>query len=935
MKKTLPVLLRTLPLLFLLYSAGVLQAQVFSVSELRCEQSQRPLAVDPAGPRLSWQLNADRRGCLQSAYRILVADSPVALADDNGNVWDSGKVFSDRSVLVPYGGPALQPGKAYCWKVQAWDADGNLSPWSLPASFGTGLMSMQDWNGAKWIAMEPDVDSLKCIEGNTGKWKDGGPVFDKPVAPYKLPQLRREFTATKPVKRAMAYICGLGQFEMFLNGEKVGDHFLDPAWTKFDKEAQYVAFDITGELRDGKNAVGVMLGNGYYHTPHGRYLKLLFSYGAPKMICKLQIEYADGTAQTVVSDDKWRASESPVTFSSIYGGEDYDASAVQPGWAEPGFDDRKWKKAVLTQGAGVKLIPQISEPLKVMERIPTVRRFRAANGNWVYDLGQNASGIVQLTVRAVTPQSIKLIPGELINDDSTVNQRASGAPFYHVYTARGDGSSETWHPQFTYYGFRYVEVEGAVPVGESNPGALPEVIDITGLHTRNSAAQVGTFACSDPLFNKIHTLIDWAVRSNMASVLTDCPHREKLGWLEVTHLMGGSIQYRYDISRLYAKQVNDMRTAQHANGMVPTIAPQYVTFSPDFIDTPEWGSAFVIIPWNLYEWYGDLAPLRDNYERMKRYVDYLGSRADNHIVAYGLGDWYDIGPDRPGYAQLTSNGVTATAIYYQDVKILERAARLLGKEADVRKYAALASDIKRAFNEKFFDKKTLKYDRDSQTANSIALHMDLVEPQYKAVVRQNLIDDIRRRGNALTAGDVGYRYVLRALEENDASEVIYDMNSRYDVPGYGYQLAHGATCLTESWQAYREVSNNHCMLGHLMEWLYSGLGGIRQSPGSAGYKEIVVRPQVVGDIHSAAVSFRSPYGLIRSEWSDSPQQYRQRVEIPANTTALVYLPAVDPAAVSESGVPLGEVPGLSVRERGKDYLAVAVGSGIYDFRVAR
>lgn len=935
MKKTLPVLLRTLPLLFLLYSAGVLQAQVFSVSELRCEQSQRPLAVDPAGPRLSWQLNADRRGCLQSAYRILVADSPVALADDNGNVWDSGKVFSDRSVLVPYGGPALQPGKAYCWKVQAWDADGNLSPWSLPASFGTGLMSMQDWNGAKWIAMEPDVDSLKCIEGNTGKWKDGGPVFDKPVAPYKLPQLRREFTATKPVKRAMAYICGLGQFEMFLNGEKVGDHFLDPAWTKFDKEAQYVAFDITGELRDGKNAVGVMLGNGYYHTPHGRYLKLLFSYGAPKMICKLQIEYADGTAQTVVSDDKWRASESPVTFSSIYGGEDYDASAVQPGWAEPGFDDRKWKKAVLTQGAGVKLIPQISEPLKVMERIPTVRRFRAANGNWVYDLGQNASGIVQLTVRAVTPQSIKLIPGELINDDSTVNQRASGAPFYHVYTARGDGSSETWHPQFTYYGFRYVEVEGAVPAGESNPGALPEVIDITGLHTRNSAAQVGTFACSDPLFNKIHTLIDWAVRSNMASVLTDCPHREKLGWLEVTHLMGGSIQYRYDISRLYAKQVNDMRTAQHANGMVPTIAPQYVTFSPDFIDTPEWGSAFVIIPWNLYEWYGDLAPLRDNYERMKRYVDYLGSRADNHIVAYGLGDWYDIGPDRPGYAQLTSSGVTATAIYYQDVKILERAARLLGKEADVRKYAALASDIKRAFNEKFFDKKTLKYDRDSQTANSIALHMDLVEPQYKAVVRQNLIDDIRRRGNALTAGDVGYRYVLRALEENDASEVIYDMNSRYDVPGYGYQLAHGATCLTESWQAYREVSNNHCMLGHLMEWLYSGLGGIRQSPGSAGYKEIVIRPQVVGDIHSAAVSFRSPYGLIRSEWSDSPQQYRQRVEIPANTTALVYLPAVDPAAVSESGVPLGEVPGLSVRERGKDYLAVAVGSGIYDFRVAR
>mgnify|MGYP000779327759 CR=1 FL=1 len=339
------------------------------------------------------------------------------------------------------------------------------------------------------------------------------------------------------------------------------------------------------------------------------------------------------------------------------------------------------------------------------------------------------------------------------------------------------------------------------------------------------------------------------------SVLTDCPHREKLGWLEEAHLMQYSVQYRYNLARLYEKTFNDMRSTQAANGMIPTIAPELVEFEGGFKDTPEWGSTFVISPWYIYQWYGDTRPIETYYPDMQRYIDYLSSKADNHIIAYGLGDWFDIGPESPGESQLTSNGVTATAIYYYDVTLMEKMANLLGKPDDARKYQELAARIKQAFNRTFWNPSTRTYDRNSQAANAVALYMGLTTPENRQQVFDNLIADIRGRNNALTAGDVGYRYVLRALEAGGASDVIYDMNCKYDTPGYGWQLAHGATALTESWQAYGFVSNNHFMLGHLMEWLFSGLGGIRQKEDSFGFKHIVIKPEPVGDVRDAQVSY--------------------------------------------------------------------------------
>lgn len=904
----------------------------FSVFNLKCEQAENPLWVETSAPRFSWQIYADGRNFVQGGYEILVADDRDMLARDKGNVWESGKVKSDNSLLVPFEGEALKSGEEYYWKVRIFDPKGKASPWSEVQSFSMALLSEEDWGGASWIALEADRKEEILTPGLHGS----GEVdkrYDRSlrIGLYRLPQFRKEFEVEKPVRRAVAYVSGLGHFDMYLNGEKVGDHFLDPGWTKYDKHALYVPFDVTEQLREGGNAVGVMLGNGFFNIPRERYFKLLASYGAPRLIMNIRVEYEDGEVENIVTDGSWRATDSAITYSSIYGGEDYDAALEQRGWTDAGFDDSSWQQPLcLEWRTGLK--PQTASPLTVRDSIPTVRTFKNGQGRWVYDLGQNFSGVIRLAMKAAGRQEVKLWPAELLNPDNTINQSASGAPYWFGYKTAGEGYVE-WQPQFTYYGFRYVEVEGAVPAGEDNPDGLPEIISLKGLHTCNSADEMGTFHSSNQLFNRTYELIDWAIRSNFASVLTDCPHREKLGWLEQAHLMQYSVQYRYDLSRIYSKIMADMEASQTAEGMIPDIAPEYVEFEGGFRDTPEWGSAFIISPWYVYLWYGDSSLIERYYPSMQRYLEYLQSQSKDNIVAYGLGDWFDIGPGNPGFSQLTSNGVTATAIYYYDVCLMEKMARMLGKEDDAERYAALAEDIKESFNATFWNPDTATYDRNSQAANAIALFMGLTTEENNQQVFENLVADIRGRGNALTAGDVGYRYVLRALEENGASDIIYDMNSKYDTPGYGWQLAHGATALTESWQAYGFVSNNHFMLGHLMEWLFSGLGGIRQSDDSVAFRHVVIKPTRVGDVRSARTSYESPYGTIVADWKDTPDRYSILVEVPANSCATVYLPAEDAACVTESGTAIEGNFEYATAADGT--MTVEVGSGVYRFEVKK
>ncbi|MEP6746774.1 MAG: family 78 glycoside hydrolase catalytic domain [Bacteroidota bacterium] len=858
-------------------------AQKLIVANLRCESRQNPMGVDAVKPTFSWELQSTRQNVSQTAYKIIVADDSTLLQKNTGNMWNSKKILSGASIQVQYNGAALQSGKKYYWKIMAWDDKGNSGNWSDAANWQMGLLTKADWKGAKWIGYEilPESNVIVPFAHGNGK-KEWGTRKDI------LPLIRKNFSVDKLVKKATAFISGLGHFEMSINGEKTGDHFLDPGWTQYDKHALYVSFDITKQLRQGSNAIGVMLGNGFYYIPGERYRKLTGAYGYPRMICRILIEYTDGGKSDVVSDDSWKTAPSPIIFSSIYGGEDYDANLEQTGWNKSNFDDSKWKQVVVTSGPP-ELDAQIAEPLKVMQHFEPVMKNELKAGVWVYDLGQNFSGIPAVTVSGRKGDTIRIVPAELINEDGSANQKGSGGPCYYNYILKGTGK-ENWHPQFTYYGFRYLQVQGAVPAGEKNTDQLAVVENIEGLHIRNAADSAGTFTSSSKLFNQTFDLINWAIKSNTMSVFTDCPHREKLGWLEETQLVGSSVQYNFNIASLCRKVIKDMMNAQTADGLIPEIAPEYVQFEEPFRDSPEWGSAAIILPWYNYQWYGDKQTLTESYSMMKRYINYLQKESVNNILSQGLGDWYDIGPNHPGVSQLTPMGVTGTATYYYDLTIMTRIAKLLNKTADAGEYGQMAIEVKKSFNKKFFNVATKEYATGSQAANAMALFMGLTEPQNNKAVVDNLVKDIRDKNNALTGGDIGYRYVLRALEDAGRSDIIFDMNSRNDVPGYGYQLAHGATALTESWQAYPSVSNNHFMLGHLMEWFYAGLCGIKQADGSVGYKTIIIRPQPVGDITNAKADYHSPYGYIKTSWAKANGTFELHVSIPANTTAEIYLP---------------------------------------------
>jgi hypothetical protein len=866
---------------------------------------------------------------MQSAYHILVADSPEKLKANIGNIWDSKRVKTNESIEVIYSGKPLESAKHYYWKVRIWDHENVVSKWSAVSSWQMGLLTTADWKGASWICYENLDDSLKVVPGVHGS---GDNLGNKAIKQPVVPLFRKAFTIRKGIRNATLFISGLGHYEASINGKNITENFLAPGWTKYDKTSLYNSYDVTRHLTTGDNAMGVIVGNGFYNINRERYRKLVIAYGMPKMICKLQIEYYDGTTQTIVSGKDWKCSPSPITFTSIYGGEDYDAQLEQAGWNKPGFNDKNWKGVLLAEISKGELTAETDYPITVKKTLNVKKIETIAPNRYLYDFGQNASGIIALKVKGKKGQVVKLIPGELITKDNEINQKASGSSYYLSYTLKGDGE-EIWRPRFTYYGFRYVMVEGAVPATEKPIADLPTLTNLTSLHTCNSAPSNGAFTCSNQLFNQIYTLIDWAIRSNMQSVITDCPHREKLGWLEQDYLMGASMHYNYDLYPLYKQIIKDMMDSQTPNGLIPDIAPEYVQFDGGFRDSPEWGSSGVILPWMLYQWYGDKEILKTAWPMMTRYVDYLSNLAKENILSHGLGDWYDLGPKFPGVAQLTPKTVTATAIYYYDIKLLAQMAVVLNDKEAMLKWTALAEKVKAAFNQKFFDEKARVYATGSQTAMSMPLCVGLVDESNRKAVFQNMTDSIIKSGKRLTAGDVGFHFLVKALEEGGGSQLLYDMNFRNDVPGYGFQLKKGATALTESWAALEEVSNNHLMLGHLMEWFYTGLGGIKQQETSVAFKNLIIRPEIVGDLTESKTSYQSPYGTIKSEWKREGKNLMLHVEVPFNTSATVYLPTTNRASITEGNKALDQLEDIQYAGTDNDKSKYKIGSGSYTFKL--
>lgn len=902
-------------------------AQQLEVVHLRTNNKTNPVGCQ-LSPRLSWQLSAQYNNCIQQAYQLQFSDDSTSLNNKlhTGKRVENGEPF--LKLPAAFAGVTLLPAHTYYWRVQVWDKDGRASGWSKVASFATALSGTADWKGARWIGYEDVPDSMRVVPGvhnGTDKFYQKHKARQRTVVPL----FRKEFSVQGKVKSALLYISGLGQYEASLNGVRLGDNFLAPGWTHYDETALYNTYDLTKALQSGENALGVIVGNGFFNVNKERYRKLSVVYGMPRMICRLLITYENGKSMNVVSGTDWKTSASPITFTSIYGGEDYDAGKEQIGWDQPGFNDTQWKPAMVVKATEKRLLPEEDYPVKVMEVLPVRRVTQPQSGVYMYDFGQNASGIIGLKIKGKKGQTVKMIPAELTNDKQLANQKATGSPYYFTYTLKGDGI-ETWQPRFTYYGFRYVQVEGAAPDTAAHTGDVPQLLSLDLLHTRNAAPVNGTFSCSNDLFNRIHTLILWAIKSNMQSVLTDCPHREKLSWLEQDYLMGNAIQYSYDIDLLYRKLIRDMKEAQTSEGLVPDIAPEFVFFDDHgfgFRDSPEWGSAGVIVPWLLYRWYGDKTVISEAYPMVKKYAEYLGSKAQDNILSYGLGDWFDNGPQRPGVAQLTPKGVTATAIYYYDLVLAANMADLLDKTAEAKQFRVQADKVKQTFNHEYFNTATKVYSTGSQTAMAMPLCVGLVDEQYRQAVFKNMVDSIRQQGNRLTAGDIGFHFLVQALQEGGASDLLYEMNNRSDVPGYGFQLAKGATTLTESWAALEQVSNNHLMLGHLMEWFYTGLGGITQQPGSVGYKQFQICPEVVGDITWVKTAYNTPYGTVRSEWEKKDGKLLFRVSIPPNSSAVVKLPAGKEEGITAGGKPLNSKD--SSIEKGR--VIMHLGSGDYEF----
>ena len=867
-----------LGLIFAAFTLATAHAALTPV-DLRCDYAVNPLGVDSPKPRLFWKLASGSQR--QTAYEILAASSAKNLARYEADVWDSGKVDSDETIQIQYAGKELTPSEQIFWKVRVWDENGKVSKWSQPATWTMGIFNDSDWQ-AKWIgAADTNLPSLL---------------------------LRREFVVNAGLKRALVNVCGLGQYELTLNGKKVGEDFLSPGWTKYDQTCLYDTHDITADLKRGKNAVGLELGNGMYNVlGGGRFTKFKGSFGPQKAIAQLRLEYENGLVEFISTDGSWRTAPSPITFSSIYGGEDFDARLVQRGWNKPDFDDSDWLHAKVVDGPGGQLrgLSCAAPPIREFEIHRPVAMHTLTNGDVVFDLGQNASHVPKISVTGPAGSQVRLIPSELVGDDGAINQSSMGAghrgSLWCEFTKATDGV-ETWSPKFFYVGCRYVQAH-FTPA--TTNGALPKIKSLTGVVVNSSSEPVGEFACSNPLFNRIRNLVRWAQRSNMVSLMTDCPHREKLGWLEEDHLNGPALRYEFDLAQLFTKTMNDIADSQLTNGLVPTTAPEYTIFRSktdtnhlrnDFGDSPEWAATFIIVPWQQYEFDGDSHLLRTHYDAMKNYLTYFGSRADNYIVNYGLGDWYDVGPKKPGISQLTPIALTATAFYFQDAEIMAHVAALLGKDDDTKHFSQLAEKIRVAFNEKFFNTTNGTYATSSQCANAIPLVMGLCETSNRAAVVDAIVRDVRARGNALTAGDVGYRYLLRALADGGRSDVIFDINNQTNQPGYGMQLAKGKTSLTEAWDG--GSSQNHFMLGQIQEWFYHDLAGIR-SDGN-GFKTITIAPQPVGDVTWVKASYNSIRGKIASDWKRDGDHFTLQVMIPPNTTATVFVPAKSGGATTAS-----------------------------------
>jgi len=938
--------------------------------DLKCELTNDPVGIDVPNPDFSFVLKSvadSPRGLKQTAYQILVSTSDDLLSKSNGDMWDSGKVMSDKMAFISYKGKELNSSRKYWWKVRVWDQEDHVSDWSAKACLTMGLLNPGDWGAAQWISAKgaeryaikyssarQDINISRDIVEYRKANKPG------PNDPnYSSMLLRKEFEIKPSLKSAVVHVSGLGHSELNINGKKVGNYLLAPGWTDYRYTALYDTYDVTEMLSEGENAMGLILSNGMYNIQFDsvRYVKFLNSYGPLMAKAQLHLEYSDGSTKNIVTDGSWQVSPGPITYMNEYGGEDFDARLVENGWDKPLFKtSERWVEPIVLPDTALVLkgLSCAAPPVKAIETLNPVKKTELKPNVWIYDLGQNTSIMPEIKVKGNRGAVVRITASELLYPDGSLDRRSasqhSHGPAWWQYTLNGD-ESEYYFPKFFYQGGRYLQVELLPAEGKTQ---APEIMELKGIVVHSSATPIGTFSCSNELFNHIYSLVRWAQRSNMMSVLTDCPAREKVGWLEQYHLNGPSLRYNFDLLTLFRKGMGDMSDSQFKNGFVPNVAPELfyagsgvisngsdgVFFTGDPVaaglhNSPEWGSSFLIVPWQQYIFSGDVTLIKRYYGKMKNYLSFLDQQSKGNLLYFGLGDWYDMGPKDPWGSQLTPIEFTASAIYFYDYKLMSSMADLIGEKEDAKRFLAKAEVIRKAFNEKFYNEEKGIYSTGSNTAMAMPLALNIADEKNRVEIAKKLVLDIRENGNAFTSGDVGYRFLLKALAMEGYSDLIYEMNNQSEKPGYGYQLKMGATALTEKWNADGAYmgSQNHFMLGQINEWFLHDLAGIGVNDDGlgAGFRKFIINPMPVGDLTWVKGSYKSVSGLISVNWKQENSLFTLNVTIPANTSATVYIPASNEKEIFEDGKSASKALGVRFLRMEKDKAVYLVNSGVYNF----
>jgi alpha-L-rhamnosidase len=890
---------------------------------LRCEYLAEPRGVDTPAPRLSWLAESPVRGEHPKAWQVLVSSARELLQSDIGDFWDTGMIDAAGAPRLEYAGEALQSCARYFWKVRWWDRDGQGSPWSEPASFVTGFLYPGDWK-PKWIGARHITEFR-----SKGTVLLGHPGADETQACAVY--LRQEFALKEHAVLAMIFISGLGHYELRLNGSKVGTSVLDPGWTDYRKKALYASHDVTGLVRD-RNAIGVILGNGRHIKSYG--------YDAPKLTCRIEVEYESGGREVLFSDENWKTSDGPLQENGLYFGERYDARILIDGWDQPGFDDTSWGRAVLV--AGYPLGSQMMPPVRATEGLASRSIRRLPSGASIFDFGQNFSGWTRLKVEGPMGTEIRLRHAELINEDGTLNLGPNeNAEATDIYILRGSGP-EVHEPRFTYHGFRYVEMTGFP--GEPGPDALE------GRFVHSDVERAGEFRSSNELIDRIHRNILWGQLSNLMSIPTDCPQRdERHGWLGDAHLSAEEAVFNFDMAAFYAKFLDDIRMAQKEDGSLPDVVPPYL--SRLYPADPAWSSAYATLVGLLWDHYGDRGVIAAHYASLKRYIEFLGRSADRQIIRTlgKYGDWCPPGGIVP---KKTPVELTSTWYYYHDVLILARLAAVLGRGEEAQQYARLAEAVKAAFNDAFLGETQYAAIRVSpvdtypnQTSNALPLYLDMVPSDRKDKVVASLVQSVvRQQDYHVDTGILGTRYILDVLTEAGQGEAAYRMATQKSYPGWGYMLAEDATTLWERWEKLTGPamnSQNHIMLGSIDAWFYRVLAGL--SPLLPGWKAVRVRPRVLGDLTFVEAGLETVAGKVGAAWRRSEDTFSLDVTIPVGATGEIHIPLLwHGARVLESGRVLWRaghavdvVPEVTLAGDDGRCVVFKVGSGIYRFEVKK